>query len=101
MSVKPSEVPPAQPETPPWHRPVPDIASVRVFKQLQPRALDVAALLVTDYRNRDIGERLGLTEQLVKNYVRSIYDAMGVSNRIGAALWIMEHKDFRALLEAR
>ncbi len=49
---------------------------------LSPRELDVASLMARSYSNREIAERLGLSEQTVRNYISSIYFKFGVSDRL-------------------
>ena len=36
--------------------------------------------------NKEIAERTGNSEHVVKNYVRNIYDKLGCSNRVELAL---------------
>jgi len=43
-------------------------------------------------KNREIGMRLGTTEQVIKNYLRSIYDKTGVSDRLELALFTIHHR---------
>jgi len=38
-------------------------------------------------KNREIADALGTTEHVVKNYLRSIYDKLGLWNRVELALW--------------
>jgi two-component system, NarL family, response regulator DevR len=40
--------------------------------------------------NHEIAERLGISDKVVKNYVREIYLKVGVRNRLGLALWYEE-----------
>ena len=35
---------------------------------------------------------MGTTEQVVKNYLRKVYDKLGVSDRLELALYCMHHK---------
>ena len=37
--------------------------------------------------NREIAASLGTTEHVVKNYLRLIYDKLGLWNRVELALW--------------
>ena len=48
-------------------------------------------------KNKEIALQLGTKEQVVKNYLRSIYDKTGVSDRLELALFTIHH---RALAEA-
>ena len=38
-------------------------------------------------KNREIADSLGTTDHVVKNYLRSIYDKLGLWNRVELALW--------------
>jgi DNA-binding NarL/FixJ family response regulator len=38
-------------------------------------------------KNSEIAEALGTTEHVVKNYLRLIYDKLGLWNRVELALW--------------
>ena len=34
------------------------------------------------YKNKEIATQLGTTEQVIKNYLRNVYDKIGVSDRL-------------------
>jgi DNA-binding CsgD family transcriptional regulator len=57
----------------------------------------IVALIVQGCKNREIATRLKTTEQVIKNYLRSIYDKTGVSDRLELALFTLHH---RVLAEA-
>lgn len=38
-------------------------------------------------KNAEVGAALGTTEHVVKNYLRRIYDKLGLWNRVELALW--------------
>jgi DNA-binding NarL/FixJ family response regulator len=38
-------------------------------------------------KNREIADSIGTTEHVVKNYLRVIYDKLGLWNRVELALW--------------
>ena len=52
---------------------------------LSPQERRVLALLAEGLTNKGIGERLGLTEKTVKNYLSNIFDKLHLSNRAQAA----------------
>ena len=41
--------------------------------------------------NRDIGRHLSMQEQTVKNYLHTIFDKLGVSDRLELALYAIHH----------
>jgi DNA-binding NarL/FixJ family response regulator len=74
-----------------------DLVGARVRDRLTPKEMKIVALIVQGCKNREIGFRLGTTEQVIKNYLRSIYDKTGVSDRLELALFTIHH---RTLAEA-
>lgn len=53
-----------------------------VIETLTHREREILELVVNAFENRQIAQHLGITEQTVKNYVHSLYEKLGVSNRI-------------------
>lgn len=51
------------------------------------RELEVARLIADGYTNAGVGRALGLTENVVKNYVRDVFDKTGQWSRLELALW--------------
>lgn len=58
---------------------------------LTAREMSVAALVWEGKTNRDIAQALGTTEQVVKNYLRTIFDKLGVWSRLELALYVAGH----------
>lgn len=54
--------------------------------RLASREIDILVMVSGGLRNREIGERLGLTEGTVKWYMQQIYDKLGVRRRPQAVL---------------
>ena len=52
-----------------------------------PRQSQVIALVHLGLKNKEIGARLGTTENVIKNSLREIYDQLGLWNRVELALW--------------
>lgn len=69
-----------------------DIVATRVRKRLTQKELQIVRLLIRGYRNKDIARELNNTEQVIKNYLRSIFDKTGVSDRLELALFTVQHK---------
>jgi DNA-binding NarL/FixJ family response regulator len=74
-----------------------DLVGTRVRDRLTPKEMKIVALIGQGCKNREIGLRLGTTEQVIKNYLRSVYDKTGVSDRLELALFTIHH---RTLAEA-
>ena len=74
-----------------------DSVGTRVRDRLTPKEIQIVALIVQGCKNKDIANQLGTKEQVIKNYLRSIYDKSGVSDRLELALFTIHH---RVLAEA-
>ncbi len=74
-----------------------DMVGMRVRDRLTPKELRIVALIVQGYKNKEIATQLGTTEQVIKNYLRNVYDKIGVSDRLELALFTIHH---RILMEA-
>lgn len=70
----------------------PDALGARARKRLTRKELQIVTLLVQGYKNKDIADELGNTEQVIKNYMRSIFDKMGVADRLELALFTIHHR---------
>ncbi|HLW87252.1 MAG TPA: LuxR C-terminal-related transcriptional regulator [Terriglobales bacterium] len=51
------------------------------------REQQVIALVAQGLKNSEVAEAIGTTEHVVKNYLRVIYDKLGLWNRVELALW--------------
>jgi DNA-binding NarL/FixJ family response regulator len=69
-----------------------DMVGTRVRDRLTPKEMRIVALIVQGCKNREIAVRLKTTEQVIKNYLRSIYDKTGVSDRLELALFTIHHR---------
>ena len=58
---------------------------------LTPREREVLTLLSEGLSNRDIAQRLGLSEKTVKSHLGSVFDKLDVRDRTQAALLAREH----------
>lgn len=70
----------------------PDSIGVRVRDRLTPKEMQVVAVLMQGCKNKEIALRLGTTEQVIKNYLRSIYEKTGVSDRLALALFTTNNR---------
>ena len=69
-----------------------DQVGARVRGRLTPKELKIVALVVQGYKNKEIATRLGTTEQVIKNYLRNVYDKIGVGDRLELALFTIHHR---------
>lgn len=51
----------------------------------------VATLVWEGLTNREIARMIGTTEQVVKNYLRTAFDKLGVWSRLELALYVAAH----------
>ena len=59
---------------------------------LSDREKEIVQLLAQGYRNKEIGEKLFISEQTVKNHLHNIFDKLGVSDRLELALYAIHHR---------
>ena len=59
---------------------------------LSDREKQIVQLVAQGYRNKEIGEKLFISEQTVKNHLHNIFDKLGVSDRLELALYAMHHR---------
>lgn len=52
----------------------------------------VIQLVAEGLKNRDVAREIGTTEHVVKNYLRVIYDKLGMWNRVELALWYVSRQ---------
>lgn len=69
-----------------------DLVGERTRDRLTPKELAIIGLIVQGYKNKDIADALDNSEQVIKNYLRSIFDKTGVSDRLELALFVIHHK---------
>ena len=53
----------------------------------------VIQLVAQGLKNKEVAEAIGTTEHVVKNYLRVIYDKLGLWNRVELALWYESRRD--------
>ena len=59
----------------------------------------VIELVAQGLKNREVADQIGTTEHVIKNYLRTIYDKLGLWNRVELALWYeaRRHEGFMAM----
>ena len=63
----------------------------RLMRLLTPRELEIVRLANEGLRNKEIGERLSITEGTVKIHLHNIYEKLGVTGRPQLILYATKH----------
>jgi DNA-binding NarL/FixJ family response regulator len=53
----------------------------------------VIELVAQGLKNYEVADAIGTTEHVVKNYLRVIYDKLGLWNRVELALWYESRRE--------
>jgi two-component system nitrate/nitrite response regulator NarL len=64
----------------------------RAKAQLTPKEALIVSCVTQGMKNKEIAIRVGTTEQVVKNYLRKVYDKLGVADRLELALFCLNSK---------
>ena len=67
-------------------------AGARPKVQLTPKETVIVSCVTQGMKNKEIALRVGTTEQVVKNYLRKVYDKLGVADRLELALYCLNHR---------
>ena len=59
--------------------------------QLSVREREIIVLIAQGYKNKEIAEKMFITEQTVKNHLHNIFDKVGVSDRLELALYAIHN----------
>jgi DNA-binding NarL/FixJ family response regulator len=59
---------------------------------LTQKEMQIVACVTQGMKNKEIASRVGTTEQVVKNYLRKVYDKLGVSDRLELALYCLNNR---------
>jgi DNA-binding CsgD family transcriptional regulator len=65
------------------------LARHKPLVSLTAREIRIVELIVEGYKNKEIASQLGTTEQVIKNYLRNIYEKVGVSDRLELSLFVI------------
>ncbi len=60
-------------------------------EQLNCSEIEIAAQVWQGRTNPEIAALLGVSEQIIKNHLRSIFDKLGVWSRLELALYVASH----------
>jgi len=66
---------------------------------LSAREREIVALVAQGYKNKEMAEKMFISEQTVKNHLHNIFDKLGVSDRLELALYAI-HKGLHLTGEA-
>ena len=67
-------------------------------RQLSRREQEIVVLVAQGYTNREVGERMSISEQTVKSHVHNIFVMLGLTTRLELALYAIDcglHVDHR------
>ncbi len=67
-------------------------SSAKPKGRLTDKELLIVACVTQGMKNKEIATEVGTTEQVVKNYLRKVYDKLGVSDRLELALYCIHHR---------
>jgi len=67
------------------------VSGSRPKVQLTPKESLIVSCVTQGMKNKEIALRVGTTEQVVKNYLRKVYDKLGVADRLELALYCLNH----------
>ena len=67
---------------------------------LSTREREIVAYVAQGYKNKEMAEKMFISEQTVKNHLHNIFDKLGVSDRLELALYAI-HKGLHLTGEAR
>lgn len=59
---------------------------------LSDREMEIVQLVAQGFQNKEIGKKLVISENTVKNHLRNIFDKLGVSDRLELVLYAIHHR---------
>jgi DNA-binding NarL/FixJ family response regulator len=59
---------------------------------LADREMEVVQLVAQGFQNKEIGKKLHISEQTVKNHLQHIFDKLGVYDRVELMLYAIHHR---------
>jgi len=76
-------------------------AGSRPKVSLTPKESLIVSCVTQGMKNKEIALRVGTTEQVVKNYLRKVYDKLGVADRLELALYCLNHRVVEGAVQAK
>lgn len=71
--------------------PPPQATRERERPPLSAREREIVALVAQGFKNKEMAEKMFISEQTVKNHLHNIFDKLGVSDRLELALYAIHH----------
>ena len=59
--------------------------------QLSQREREIIVLIAQGYKNKEIAEKMFITEQTMKNHLHNVFAKLGVSDRLELALYTIHN----------
>jgi DNA-binding NarL/FixJ family response regulator len=87
---EPQQALPQQPPPPPA-RPAPSPRRARPPSPLSQREREIVSLVAQGFKNKEMAEKMFISEQTVKNHLHNIFDKLGVSDRLELALYAIHN----------
>jgi DNA-binding NarL/FixJ family response regulator len=63
----------------------------KAMKILTKRELDIVRMVATGARNKEIAEKLGISEGTVKMHLHTTYEKLGISGRLELSIYARDH----------
>ena len=71
--------------------PIPAATRDRERSPLSQREREIVALVAQGFKNKEMAEKMFISEQTVKNHLHNIFDKLGVSDRLELALYAIHN----------
>jgi two-component system, NarL family, nitrate/nitrite response regulator NarL len=81
----------ASPEESPTPVPPPPATRERERSPLSQREREIVSLVAQGFKNKEMAEKMFISEQTVKNHLHNIFDKLGVSDRLELALYAIHN----------
>ncbi len=75
------------------------LTNPRVQPRLSKKEMAIISCITRGMRNKEIAYQIGTTEQVIKNYLRKVYDKLGVSDRLELALYCLHHQLLKSYMQ--
>lgn len=66
------------------------------WRNLSPRQQEIMLALAKGMSNQEIADSLGIKLSTVRNNIATVYEWLGISNRVQALLWVLAQEKLAA-----